>query len=210
LSQTWELEQVGWTGLLVEPLAAKAAALRSTRKAIVEEVACGPPSLHGSEVLLYESGIRSTLTVDGADPDVAYTDVRRIVLKSLDSLLEKAGIEHIDFLSIDVEGYEAEVLKGTTLERFRPRLVLIEDKGLRWNVHRHMVGASYKRVRRTGINSWYVPTTAEFPVSLFGRFQLFRKFVLSVPIRRIRYLIRRAKFSRRQRAGRKSWMRSQP
>lgn len=197
-SQTWALEQEGWTGLLVEPLADRAAQLRAARKARVEEVACGPPELHGGEALLHEANYRSTLTVEGGDPNVVFTAERQVPLRTLDSLLEQAEIAQVDFLSIDVEGYEAEVLQGTSLGRLRPRLVLIEDKGMNQKVHRHMVRAGYKRVRRTGLNSWYVPASTEFPIPLFGRWRLFRKYVLSVPIRRLRWHARRAKFLREQ------------
>ncbi len=39
-----------------------------------------------------------------------------------DDFLEKASIDHVHFIKIDVEGYEFEVLKGleTTIERSRP------------------------------------------------------------------------------------------
>jgi hypothetical protein len=80
-----------------------------------------------------------------------------------------------------VEGYEPEVLRGTDLRRLQPRLVLIEDKARSLAVHREMVRAGYKRVRRTGLNSWYVPSTTAFSVSPCGRLQLFRKCVLGVP-----------------------------
>jgi len=189
-SQTWALESDGWTGLLVEPLAEKAAELRATRKAIVEEVACGPPDLHETEAVLHVEDRRSTLTVEGGDPGVDFIDSRYVPIRTLDSLIEKAGIDHVDFLSIDVEGYEAEVLKGTTLEWIRPRLFLIEDKARDWSVHHLMLAEGYKRVRRTGLNSWYVPKSVDFPLSLFGRLQLFKKYVLSVPFHRARYRIR--------------------
>jgi FkbM family methyltransferase len=191
-SQTWRLEQDGWTGLLVEPLAECASELRAHRKAIVEEVACGPPELHGSDASLLARGSHSTLTVEGGDADVIFGEPRKVPVRTLDSLLAKAGIVHIDFLSIDVEGYEPEVLRGTNLGQLQPRLVLVEDKARGLVVHRHMVRAGYKRVRRTGLNSWYVPNAATFPVSLFGRLQLLRKCFLGVPFHRLAHRRKRA------------------
>lgn len=47
--------------------------------------------------------------------------------RTLSSVLDEAGAPPaIDFLSLDVEGYEAVVLRGLDLERHAPRLVLIE------------------------------------------------------------------------------------
>lgn len=197
-SQTWALELDGWTGLLVEPLAERAEELRTNRTATVEEVACGPPELHGTEAILHVKGGHSTLTVEGGDPGVEFTAQRSVPIRTLDCLLEKAGIAQVDFLSVDVEGYEAEVLKGTTLGRIRPRLCLVEDKARDWTVHRHMLANGYKRVRRTDLNSWYVPQSAEFPISYFGRLQLFRKYALSVPFHRMRYRIRLKQAERRR------------
>jgi hypothetical protein len=46
--------------------------------------------------------------------------------RTLDSLLEEADAPAIDFMSLDVEGYEAEVLKGIDLDRRGPALLLLE------------------------------------------------------------------------------------
>lgn len=189
-SQTWALESDGWMGLLVEPLTEKASELCEKRKAIVEAVACGPPELDGTEAEFHVSHRKdalSSLNPIGAKPGNEFPETRRVPVRTLDSLVEKAGFEQIDFLSIDVEGFESEVLKGATLERLRPRLCLIEDWAIDWTVHRQMTAAGYKRVRRTQVNSWYVPREARFPVSILGRFQLFRKYVLNVPIHRMRH-----------------------
>lgn len=189
-SQTWALESEGWTGLLVEPLAERASELRKQRTAIVEEVACGPPELDGTEAEFHVSHRKdalSSLNPAGAKPGNEFSETRHVPVRTLDSLVKKAGLKQIDFLSIDVEGFESEVLKGATLERLRPRLCLIEDWAIDWTVHRQMTAAGYKRVRRTQVNSWYVPREARFPISILGRFQLFRKYVLNVPIHRMRH-----------------------
>ena len=45
---------------------------------------------------------------------------------TLNDLLESERITHIDFLSIDVELHEPEVLAGFSLEKYRPAFVCIE------------------------------------------------------------------------------------
>ena len=54
-----------------------------------------------------------------------YKTIRRPV-RTLTSLCAEAGLDRIDFLKIDVEGAEAEVLAGMDFARFRPRVVMIE------------------------------------------------------------------------------------
>jgi FkbM family methyltransferase len=46
--------------------------------------------------------------------------------RTLTSILDEEKPERIDLFSLDVEGYEPEVLKGLDLDRYRPRYVLIE------------------------------------------------------------------------------------
>jgi hypothetical protein len=48
--------------------------------------------------------------------------------RTLTAVLDSHGIRRVDFLSLDVEGYELEVLKGLDFDRFRPTLMLIEAR----------------------------------------------------------------------------------
>lgn len=190
-SQTLELERRGWTGLLVEPLAEMAELLRKLRAARVAEVACGSPEQHGRTLPFKVLDSGSTLAADFTAPGLVATEVRQVPVVTLDSLLVEARIERVDFVSIDVEGTELDVLRGFSIERYRPQILLIEDNNaLNRRLHRHMVGHGYKLVRRTNVNSWYVPREVVFPISLFGRWQLLRKYFLGVPFRVIRKKIR--------------------
>lgn len=56
--------------------------------------------------------------------DISEIDVEVI---KLDTLLNKLGITNIDFLSIDVEGWEIEVLKGFNIEKYSPKVTLLEN-----------------------------------------------------------------------------------
>ena len=56
------------------------------------------------------------------------TDSKEIIVtaRTLTSVLEEAGIARIDFFSLDVEGYELNVLKGLDFNIYRPAYMLIE------------------------------------------------------------------------------------
>jgi FkbM family methyltransferase len=189
-SQTYALEQAGWIGLLIEPHPEQAARLRAERRARVIEVACGPPELHDSLQPMRMCGGLSTLRQSKLPQFMLQTESRPVRLRTLDAVLQDAAIQRLDFLSIDVEGYELEVLRGFSIERWRPRLVLIEDFAESTALHRQLTRAGYKRVRRTGDNSWYVPRDTPFPISWFGGWQLLRKYYLAHPIRLVRVRIR--------------------
>ncbi len=52
-------------------------------------------------------------------------DVIRVPTRTLDAIVEASGVERLDLVKIDVEGFEWPVLAGATrsIERFRPRIV---------------------------------------------------------------------------------------
>lgn len=185
-SQTFHLEQRGWTGILVEPLAECVDQLRRTRTATVFAVAAGAPEDEGKHLPLLVAGGLSTLS-SRIKEGVVPKERRLVPIRTLNAMLREAGIERIDFLSIDVEGAEIAVLDGFDLARFAPRLVLLEDDVHDLTKHRRMLASGYKLVRRTHLNNWYVPKGAEVPVSVFGRWQIFRKLILGGPLRRWRY-----------------------
>lgn len=152
-SQTYHLELQGWSGLLVEPSPDLANALKATRKATVVPVACtGPGS--GSMLQLWLLGWEArSILLPG---DVPRGTVR-VSARTLDEILIEAGVVSFDFLSIDVAGTEADVLSGFTASRFRPRLILVDDRVDFGRSHRLMRAYDYVLFRRTGHNAWFVP-----------------------------------------------------
>src|SRR4029077_10767186 len=48
--------------------------------------------------------------------------------RSLSALLDKHKMTRVDFLSLDVEGFERQALEGLDLARHRPRFVLVEAR----------------------------------------------------------------------------------
>lgn len=50
----------------------------------------------------------------------------RVPARTITSILDEVGVKNIDLFSLDVEGYESNVLKGFDLEKYRPKYMLIE------------------------------------------------------------------------------------
>lgn len=48
--------------------------------------------------------------------------------RTLTSILDECQVTEIDFLSLDVEGFELNVLKGLNLNKYRPKYMLIEAR----------------------------------------------------------------------------------
>ncbi|MPZ37668.1 MAG: FkbM family methyltransferase [Rhizobiales bacterium] len=193
-SQTFHLEQVGWNGVLIEPQPQLAEALRARSKARVYAVACSSPENSGRTMPLKLAGPYSTLN---RLPRVAGATIAGSIdvpIKTLDEVLANAGAPSpIDFISIDVEGHEREVLRGLDLDRWRPRLILIEDHVLHRHLHNDLVSRGYIWTRRTGLNSWYVSAGSKPALNFGGRLRFFRKYYLGVPFRRLRDVVRRCR-----------------
>ena len=86
----------------------------------------------------------------------------RIECATLDSILERYAEEDIHFLKIDVEGAEAAVLRGLSLRRFRPWLLVIESHAPNSEVETHdaweggVLAAGYRLAYQDGLNRFYV------------------------------------------------------
>ncbi len=191
-SQSFHLEEAGWTGILIEPLPELAAELRRQRTARVFEVACSSPDRAGRTMRLHVAGPFSSF-----DPELAVTGMRadRVIdvpVRTLDDVLNEGHASApIDLMSVDVEGHELEVLSGFDFARWKPRLILLEDHVGNLDKHRFMTSAGYALMRRTGLNGWYVPRGEAPPMDLLGRWQIFRKYYLALPFRIFRDARRR-------------------
>ena len=193
-SQTWHLEQSGWTGVLIEPQPDLAAFLTTSRKARVFAAACSSPANAGQSLPLHVDGARSGLDRDRMAPGAkaAYTII--VPTRTLDSILEEAAAPvPIDLLSIDVEGHEIEVLSGFDVNRWQPLLILVEDHVGNLRTHRSLTSCGYKLIRRIGNNGWYVPAEEHVEVPASQRWNIVRKYYLALPFRWLRNGSRRVR-----------------
>jgi FkbM family methyltransferase len=193
-NQTWFLEQQGWNGVLIEPNPNLGHLLREQRpKSKTFEVVAGSPAQVG-ETELYISKVSGHSTPNPGYDNI-FTRKVRVPVRTLNSILQESGLTNIDFLSLDVEEMELDVLDGLDLKKWKPRLILIEDFCYNRRKRVYLRKHGYKLVRRTGYNNWYVPRESQH--SLFSAssptelFHLARKIWISGPIIGARRAFRR-------------------
>jgi FkbM family methyltransferase len=122
----------GWSGINVEPAALSAGELRDERpRDVTLELALAAAEGHRRFYELErEMNGCSTFSREIADAyrsDGWKLTERDVVVATLDALYADHGEgREVDFLKIDVEGAEAEVLAGATFTQFRPRIVVVE------------------------------------------------------------------------------------
>ena len=160
----------GWRGLVVEPqqdLADIYAAVRPRDTT----VACLAGKEEGEiDFFVVEKfhGLSTTVR-DHADHSrnfgVEYTSTRRPV-RTLTSLCAEANLNQIDFLKIDAEGAEADVLAGMDFTTLRPRVLCLEaevpgtfpDAWKTWEPT--ILDQRYELAFIDSLNRWYVAAEA--------------------------------------------------
>ncbi|MBT4529991.1 MAG: FkbM family methyltransferase [Phycisphaerae bacterium] len=193
LSQTWHLAQLGWKGILIEPIPSLCSALREKRpESTVIEAACSSPSAPTSATftVAQDSG-KSTLADEFLDKRSDVLSQITVKLSTLDSMLQDNAVSEVDFVSIDVEGTQFDVLLGFDLQKWKPRLVLVEDHLLDKNTHKLLVGQGYQLVKRTLFNNWYIPDNAEPPKTGKEEDRILRGKFRRILVRNLRFKIRR-------------------
>lgn len=86
--------------------------------------------LTASDEAMLETEICSSWPVDGeherhAQHQGTYQSTQGARAQTLDRFLVEAGVTKVDFVKLDVDGHECEVLDGwTTIARFRPKIIL--------------------------------------------------------------------------------------
>ena len=196
-SQSLHLEeQLNWQCVLIEPnplLAQKAVKLRP--KAIVCEVACTRPENVGTMLLNIplddnnqEVTGHASLEKNADEHNYQCHNSIKVKADTLTHILQAQHIQQIDFLSIDVEGAEMDVLLGLDFSLYQPQLVLLEDKHLYLKKHFFLKRQGYKLVRRLNRNCWYIPKNLPAPaVSLVDRLKLLKRMYISIWFKKIHY-----------------------
>jgi len=166
-SVTCALYERGWTGVHVEPVPAYAAALRDARPNDVV-VECGIGAESGSALLSVVDGTGWS-TFDPHAAELARERERTTVeievpIRTLDEVLDSLALDgqDIHLLKIDVEGFEAAVVAGANLARWRPWVLLIEatEPGSTRTTHdtweSMVLEAGYRFCFFDGLNRFYV------------------------------------------------------
>ncbi len=187
LSQSYHLQCVGWKGVLVEPIPALAQQLRIERApCVVVEAVCSKPGAPATlKLRLTDASGHATLMDRFADhSDVLRSEID-VTVCTADSIIQNELHGRVDFISIDVEGHEADVLAGLDLRRWRPRLVLVEDDMQSLHTSMALWRKGYRMLRRTQNNNWWIPADARDRMSLQERWRMLGKF-LRMPVRALR------------------------
>lgn len=160
----------GWRGVNIEPMPREHLLLSEARPGDVN-LQLAVSDTPGSAILHetpFEHRGSSTLVGEIADLYRGRGDVLtpvEVEVTTLAAVCEAWAVATIDFLKIDVEGFEAAAVRGADWTRFRPRVVVIEAIApvtheptyAEWEPV--LLSAGYELVLFDGLNRFYVEAT---------------------------------------------------
>ncbi|MDO7744737.1 MAG: FkbM family methyltransferase [Pedobacter sp.] len=133
-SNTAYFYERGWSGINIEPTPDAITFFNEVRQRDIN-INCGINDVE-DELLFYvfdepalNSFSRSLAEERALNPNDRIIDKIKIPVKRLDSVLDqylKPG-QHIDFLTIDVEGLDFKVLKSNNWDKYVPDFILVEE-----------------------------------------------------------------------------------
>lgn len=120
----------GWSGINIEPLLEYCNSFNCRDRDVIIQCAAGSDNKIVKMKAFMDTGLSSLSPVNTELLEEAglQFEEREIHVKTLNSILKSLKIEkkQFEFLKIDTEGYELEVIKGIDLFVYRPKIILCE------------------------------------------------------------------------------------
>jgi len=179
LSVTKHFYDRGWSGVNIDASPKLLAAIAKARPRDIN--LCVGVSDHTGDLTFYEgdkrSGGLSTFQHDEVERhklDGFQFRERVVRVRPLAEIVHQHIHRPVDFLSVDVEGHEREVLAGADFSSFRPRVVVIESTRPRMTEPTHqlwedlLLRSDYRFALFDGLNRYYVRSEDEALVPLLS------------------------------------------
>lgn len=168
LSNTLCLEQqFGWNGILAEPSRTWLPKIRANRSCTIEDRCVW--SVSGAEIEFAEFSNDEYDTRSGvltvSDEDLHVAETYKVETVSLTDMLDQhQAPAEIDFMSVDTEGSELEILKAFDFQKYRIAFLAVEHKTL-WAeepIKALLDERGYKQILRSvsGHDGFYVPDSS--------------------------------------------------
>jgi FkbM family methyltransferase len=151
----------GWRGINIEPNPALMQAIKAARTGDINlQVAVGSGRAK-AEFREYHAGkhglstLSSEMKLEHGKEKLKFKEYEVEVRTLKDILSEHAKNRPVDFLKIDVEGLEYEVIAGNDWQKYRPKIVVAEISHLIKDWRPLLTTAGYEKVFFDGLNEYY-------------------------------------------------------
>jgi len=161
-SNTSELLIMGWNGIYIEPVSEfiKQCEIVYTKEKCIDRLKLINLAASDTNETCHigdgESLINANYTPRISTQQAKLYLGRDIQSKrTTDILLEAKCPSHIDVMSIDVEGYEAKVVRGIDFNIFQPQLIIIETNKVSRDVISKLLPSNYQYANSDDLNTAY-------------------------------------------------------
>lgn len=149
----------GWNGINIEPIASLCKQLETKRKRDIT-LNCGVGATNGNLMFREFVDVPGHSTFDAsAEASVGagkYVD-HEIKLYTLDHIFKKyVKGRKVNFIKIDVEGYEYQVIQGNNWQKNRPEVICIEANNVINDWRPLLKNAGYRLFIADGLNEYYL------------------------------------------------------
>lgn len=79
-----------------------------------------------------------------------------VKLRRLSSIFNEYKIKDVDFITIDTEGNDEDVIMSNDWDKYRPKIVCVEDNFNSRNLQKLFKKYNYKKIKNNGLNSFFV------------------------------------------------------
>tara|TARA_R110000751_G_scaffold46368_14_gene104440 strand:- start:1937 stop:2554 length:618 start_codon:yes stop_codon:yes gene_type:complete len=165
-SNTLMFEEAGWDTLCIDPIPEHVAEAKEFRKQVLE-CACG--NFNGYDWFtsydIGEEHIQSSLSSLNTDKRLLEThkdvindtDTFMVRVKRLTAILDEQNwTKHIDFVSVDTEGTELDVLRGLDLGKYEVKLLVVENNFEDPEIAEYLECFGFEHDQRFFVNDFFV------------------------------------------------------
>jgi FkbM family methyltransferase len=158
ISNTKLLDDAGWKGVCIDPFPKNMShrTCRVFRQPVFSESGKHVKFRAAGEL----GGIEQDLNLHKDEKKVADAPLVEFVTATLDEVLAQAHApNYIDYINLDVEGAEYDVLRGFSLDRYQFGSMTVEhnyEPAKREAIHKLLASKGYVRVRSWEVDDWYV------------------------------------------------------
>lgn len=166
LSNTYHFEQKGWECLCIEPVPDSFKKCNSIRKHTLnccasdcdkEDASFHVVTLNGDNLSAISSLELDERLIESHKGMITDISEIKVKVKSLTTIFKETNFpKNIDFISIDTENTELDVLKGIDFDEYKINFLVIENNFNENTIEKYLLDKNFTKIHRIAVNDFYV------------------------------------------------------
>lgn len=183
-SNTYYFERKGWRGACIEAHNDFIPTLKANRPN-ASIIHCAVGEANKESVIFYANKVGSLSTLDRNEEErwkkhykeyFSGFEEQKVPMRTLTSIFDELKLKSIDFVSLDIEGYEVQALQGLDFNKYKPVVFVIEYKD---DLHQKRLESilhpqGYRYLSKVGCNLFYSLNASHRKILMtgYGKVQL--------------------------------------